>query len=131
MVFHVSESLQKRFFKATRNSLGYTRRSFCPPENRSDGLVETDMSDNSKPEHSKLYLPLTAFQNLNDVSQQVLLEHPSPQLLSSPESLDTPSEGARFFATEPLFSLNMLVYIRASPLKPKFRFQELPRPVYR
>lgn len=57
-LFHVSEPFQNRFVKAIRNSLGSTRWSFCPPENRSDGLVETDTSDKSQSEHSRLYLPL-------------------------------------------------------------------------
>lgn len=112
-LFHVSEPFQKRFFKAIRNSLGSTQWSFCPPENRSDGLVETDTSDNSQSEHSRLYLPLFKIRIM-----RVSRFYWNTRVHNCFRGLNPwIRHYMRFLATKPLFSLKMVVYIRASPQK--------------
>lgn len=123
-LFHGSEPFQKRFFKAIRNSLGSTRWSFCPPENRSDGLVETNPSDKSQSEHSRLYLPLFKIRIMIGFT-------------------GTPESTIAFLAWILGYAITwgFLRPNRSShwkwwfifghpPRKPKFRFQDLPRPIY-
>lgn len=112
-LFHVSEPFQKRFFKAIRNSSGSTRWSFCLPENRSDGLVETDTSDNSQSEHSRLYLPLFKIR-IMWVSRFYWNTRVHNCFLGLNPWI---RHYMRFLATKPLFSLKMVVYILASPQK--------------
>ena len=86
---------------------------------------------------SKLTRPTILSLNIQDFtylfskfeSQQVLMEHPSPQLLSWPESLDTPLHEVSCdqFA---LLIENGGLYSGIPHRKPKFRFQDLPRPIY-